>query len=392
LPLLIAVPLMLLLAAQFWPPLQALTLSLPMPLTLYIAAAAVGSLILLMRQWGWLYWLGLAAGHLLTLQLIPTPGLALPIITSSAMVLLAILPRPPLPTCTGFFVVISISLLPAIGSLSASYDWQFASLPAVRGVLDTIPEIKRETFLAWMFAFQALVWAFLMYSNTTRNAEHWGQLMCWSVIAAMYLLENQPGITEWSLVAFCCVILLALSMQMLHLAYVDELTQLPQRRALQRHLKRLGRSSAVTMLDVDHFKKFNDTYGHDVGDQVLRLLGSILRKERGLSAYRYGGEEFTLVFSHNDPQKLKQKLEAVRNKVADYPMEIRKPNRPRNTRKGQQQRTNKKSGTSRRVKITISLGCAVRQKGETAEMLIQRADKALYAAKNAGRNCAVLSR
>ncbi|MCC5825534.1 GGDEF domain-containing protein, partial [Alkalimonas sp.] len=182
---------------------------------------------------------------------------------------------------------------------------------------------------------------------------------------------------------------------MLQLAYIDELTQLPQRRALMGHLNRLGKKSAVTMLDVDHFKKFNDTYGHDVGDQVLRLLGAILAKQRGMTAYRYGGEEFTLVFHHANPKKLKEQLEQVRQQVADYPLVVRQAGRPKDSDTGKKQRSSGSkrggNGGSKTVQITISLGCAIRLTGEKPEPLLKRADEALYKAKKKGRNCVVLA-
>nr|WP_231702466.1 GGDEF domain-containing protein [Rheinheimera lutimaris] len=177
---------------------------------------------------------------------------------------------------------------------------------------------------------------------------------------------------------------------MLQLAYIDELTQLPQRRALLSHLSRLGRRSALVMLDVDHFKKFNDTWGHDVGDQVLKLLGSVLGSERGVKAYRYGGEEFTLVFSHNNKDNLAEKLEQVRAAVADYPLVIRQQTRPKDSSEGKQQRG--KDAGSKTVHITISLGCAIRQSGESTTALLKRADEALYSAKKAGRNQVAFAR
>ena len=195
-------------------------------------------------------------------------------------------------------------------------------------------------------------------------------------------------VANWTLVAACLSVLLALAFQMLHLAYIDELTQLPQRRALMAHLNRLGRNSAICMLDVDHFKKFNDTYGHDVGDQVLKLLGSILSKVKGLTAYRYGGEEFTLVFGHNKKALLEEKLEEVRLAVAEYPLVIRNDNRPKDSSSGKKARGS--SGAEKTVNVTISLGCCVKQKGETPMQLLKRADEALYAAKKAGRNTFVL--
>ncbi len=81
------------------------------------------------------------------------------------------------------------------------------------------------------------------------------------------------------------------------MAFYDELTQLPGRRALVSDLKHASRNYCMAMTDVDHFKKFNDTYGHDVGDDVLKLVASKLAQVTGGGrAYRYGGEEFAVVF------------------------------------------------------------------------------------------------
>ena len=93
------------------------------------------------------------------------------------------------------------------------------------------------------------------------------------------------------------ILVAAVAHEAYQMAFRDELTGLPGRRALNERLQRLGRSYVIAMADVDHFKKFNDTHGHDVGDQVLRLVAAQLRKiGGGGKAYRYGGEEFTLVF------------------------------------------------------------------------------------------------
>lgn len=82
------------------------------------------------------------------------------------------------------------------------------------------------------------------------------------------------------------------------MAYQDELTSLPGRRALKEYLLKLGSEYTIAMFDIDHFKKFNDTHGHDVGDQVLRMVASKLATVSGRGkSFRYGGEEFTLVFS-----------------------------------------------------------------------------------------------
>ncbi|MDH5649932.1 MAG: GGDEF domain-containing protein, partial [Gammaproteobacteria bacterium] len=85
------------------------------------------------------------------------------------------------------------------------------------------------------------------------------------------------------------------------LAYHDELTGLPGRRALNEQMMRLGNKYVLAMVDVDHFKQFNDKYGHDTGDQVLRFVAAKMEAVRGGGkAYRYGGEEFTILFSGKD--------------------------------------------------------------------------------------------
>ncbi|MCY1284159.1 diguanylate cyclase (GGDEF) domain protein [compost metagenome] len=170
------------------------------------------------------------------------------------------------------------------------------------------------------------------------------------------------------------------------MAFRDELTGLPGRRALNERLQRLGRNYVIAMADVDHFKQFNDTHGHDVGDQVLRLVASQLRKVGGGGkAYRYGGEEFTLLFPGKSLEDCLPHLEAVRNAVEHYPLQLRdKGQRPRSDRQGRQQRGGGKRGS---VSVTISIGVAERRQERVFEEVIRAADKALYAAKAAGRNC-----
>ncbi|MEO4047092.1 GGDEF domain-containing protein [Pseudomonas sp. CAU 1711] len=173
------------------------------------------------------------------------------------------------------------------------------------------------------------------------------------------------------------------------MAYRDELTGLPGRRALNDRLQRLGRNYVIAMADVDHFKKFNDTHGHDVGDEVLRLVASHLRKiGGGGKAYRYGGEEFTLVFPGKSLDDCRPHLEAVREAVENYSLQLRdRQQRPKNDKQGRQRR---KAGGAGSVSVTISIGVAEREAHQRgAEEVIRCADKALYAAKGAGRNCVV---
>ncbi len=171
------------------------------------------------------------------------------------------------------------------------------------------------------------------------------------------------------------------------MAYRDELTGLPGRRALNERLKMLGRNYAIAMLDVDHFKRFNDTHGHDVGDQVLRLVASRIRRVRGGTAYRYGGEEFCVVFSRRDVKDCIEPLQAVREEIANYQMSLRDNTlRPQRRREGTRRRgaTRLKSD---HVSVTISAGVAARSDDHPdPESVIKAADQALYRAKKAGRN------
>jgi diguanylate cyclase (GGDEF)-like protein len=171
------------------------------------------------------------------------------------------------------------------------------------------------------------------------------------------------------------------------MAYRDELTGLPGRRALNERLKMLGRTYTIAMLDVDHFKRFNDTHGHDVGDQVLRLVASRIRNVRGGTAYRYGGEEFCVVFPRREVEECVESMEAVRAEIADYRMSIRDSSlRPKRSREGSRRR-----GATRlrsdQVSVTVSAGMAQRSEDTLdPEQVVKAADQKLYQAKRAGRN------
>ncbi len=173
------------------------------------------------------------------------------------------------------------------------------------------------------------------------------------------------------------------------LAYRDELTVLPSRRALNEWLKAPGRKYVIAMLDIDHFKKFNDRYGHDVGDDVLKVVASRLNRITGGGrAFRYGGEEFTIVFSGKDSHECTPHLEAVREDIAHYKISLRETKqRPKSANKGRKQRGRGYQG--KRISVTISIGVAARTAERNVEQVIKAADKALYKAKKAGRNCLV---
>ena len=170
------------------------------------------------------------------------------------------------------------------------------------------------------------------------------------------------------------------------MAFRDELTRLPSRRALNESMMKLGRCYTIAMIDVDHFKNFNDNYGHDLGDQVLKIVARKIAKVGGGSkSYRYGGEEFTVLFPGKDINNAIPHLEELRAAIADYKMALRASDRP--PRPNSANRTRGAFRAAKSVSVTISIGVAERtEKLATPDAVVKAADKALYRAKKMGRN------
>lgn len=167
-----------------------------------------------------------------------------------------------------------------------------------------------------------------------------------------------------------------------YLAYRDELTGIPSRRALNQYALSLGRRYCVAMVDIDHFKKFNDSYGHDIGDQVLKLVAAKLATvAEGGKAFRYGGEEFTLIFPRKTIEGATPELERIRQLIADYKIIIRHP-----VRKSKKARGSKPAEQTKTVSVTVSMGVSAREDKQGFEQVVKVADQALYRAKKKGRN------
>ena len=205
-------------------------------------------------------------------------------------------------------------------------------------------------------------------------------------VLLMLVMQLHFGATERSLNLFSSVALLmclyAIMQETWRMAYLDELTGLPARRALSERFQRIGGSYTVAMLDVDHFKKFNDTYGHDAGDAVLRMISSQMGKvEGGGVPYRYGGEEFTVVFNGKLKKEASRYLENLRVQIAGKPFVIRHKGRRRNDKSAQ-------ANDNKTVKVTVSIGFADSSGRDGSPWdVLKLADKALYRAKGKGRNC-----
>jgi diguanylate cyclase (GGDEF)-like protein len=205
----------------------------------------------------------------------------------------------------------------------------------------------------------------------------------------MVLLAIHPvtsaGEASLLLMAAALTLVLATLETSYRMAYRDELTDLPGRRALMRDLRDVRGTFTLAMVDVDHFKRFNDRHGHEVGDQVLKLVAARLSKASGGGkAYRYGGEEFTLLYPGKDTEAALPHLEAVRKAIEDAQFTLRAWNRPRKKPKGEGKA--RKKG-SKKLSVTASIGAADSTGAEPSpEAVLKEADEALYRAKKKGRN------
>jgi diguanylate cyclase (GGDEF)-like protein len=243
-------------------------------------------------------------------------------------------------------------------------------------------------------------------------------------LAVRYFLTRKPvdSALLWSLAAFflslrfagssristlystgaACILAASIIENSYLLAYHDELTMLPSRRAFNDALLRLHAPYTMAVVDIDHFKRFNDTYGHDIGDQVLRLVAANLaRVSGGGQAYRCGGEEFTILFPGKTTAEIRDHLERLRSIIETSAFHMRgndrrqiprgperRNQRPRGrTRKGDAIRKLTQETTSAALTVTVSIGAATSGTEDIPpESVMKAADKALYTAKANGRN------
>lgn len=204
-----------------------------------------------------------------------------------------------------------------------------------------------------------------------------------TLISSLVILQFhlEPNLIISFATATSLIFAIAIIQESHRMAYTDQLTNLPGRRALNEQILKLGNKYAIAMVDIDKFKKFNDTYGHDVGDQVLRMVASKLADTgSGGKAFRYGGEEFCLLFAGQEINAVIKTLNTLREEVANSHFDLRKQNR-------RQADSKRKTKIKDNVQVTISIGVSQRsEKITSATAVIKAADKALYRAKQKGRN------
>ena len=283
-----------------------------------------------------------------------------------------------------------INRLAAVGAQVALVWMIHQSYPAVTAdILDTT--LLPARLLAWtplpqlplLVSFVALA---LLVARLLWKPDPVVRGFAWALGASLLALHAAPRVAEPTvhLSTAGLILVLAVLESAYAMAYRDELTGLPARRALNDLLAGLGDRYTVAMVDIDHFKQINDRYGHDVGDQVLRMVASRLERaaDRG-RVFRYGGEEFTVVFPDRSVEQTSATLETLRREIADSSFTLRGADRPKRKPK----RLRPARGPRKDLSVTVSIGAAEpSERHPTPDEVIRAADRALYRAKDGGRN------
>jgi len=273
--------------------------------------------------------------------------------------------------------------------LESALIWFILRNPDLHSMVDhwllRSPPLPLAGRLAFAAAFAAAVWR-AWPEFTPAQVGNAGAL------AAFYLAMEwgaAPGAHAAFMAAAGVVLLAALLHESHRLAFRDQLTGLPSRRALEERLRSLPASYVIAMADVDHFKPFNDQHGHDIGDQVLKLVaGRLAEVGGGGTAYRYGGEEFCVIFPGQSLKEAERHLQAVRKAIEGYRMAVRREDRPKKAKEGEKLRgVGEESGPTKVLSVTVSIGFAApADEQATPVKVLKAADEALYRAKQAGRN------
>ncbi|MCG6407507.1 GGDEF domain-containing protein [Vibrio fluvialis] len=253
------------------------------------------------------------------------------------------------------------------------------------GLLYSVEQVSKLPFILVLYlaALTGITSIFVLTKNRLMDVVIYTSILLASNTFIFFQVQYVSS-TMFSLAGVLLILyLLSASHEM---AFNDRLTQLPGRHALDLDMRYLGRRFTVAMVDVDHFKKFNDSYGHETGDDVLKLVAARLRLVQGRAkVYRYGGEEFTVLFKGKTADQAVDFLELLRADIEQYDLVIRNfDSRPKNDKDGVKQRSDAKRTS---VNITVSIGVCDSTVERNPISAIKLADQALYSAKKAGRNC-----
>jgi diguanylate cyclase (GGDEF)-like protein len=309
----------------------------------------------------------------------------------------------------GVLLPLNLASLPLTAERGFLTPPGLARLAAILGQLAAVTILDREApgptavvlhaelLPQWLFGWTRLadpaLLAFLVAGGLVAAAQlmaptQTGRSFAWALLPTLLGLSamrpGNPGFASFYLATSALILIWAVVEASYHMAYQDGLTGLPARRALNEALLRVGGNYSVAMIDVDHFKRINDRHGHDVGDQVLKMIAAKLAQvPGGGKAYRYGGEEFAVIFGGRGAEECLPDLEALRQTVEDTRFILR----ARFRSKKKKEKVLATKGPGERVPVTVSIGVAERSDRHTkGDQVIKAADRALYRAKEGGRN------
>jgi diguanylate cyclase (GGDEF)-like protein len=321
-----------------------------------------------------------------------------------------------------FFESVFVAIICRPGEISAP-----AFLHAGAHGVSSWARFPTLALLAFTAAAVFLLLRFLLYRKPVESG------MLWTLAAAfLSFLSGGVGPIPAAYMATAALILVGSIIENSYLlAYHDELTTLPGRRAYNDALLRLEEPYAVAVVDIDHFKRFNDSYGHETGDQVLRLVASKLAAVTGGGrAYRVGGEEFSILFPGKSVKDVLPHLESLRSTIETSHFQLRREQERREQERRRQEsqtipsretegeragerardrrsaerraEARRTAGSGKKIRsprartalpahdqlsVTVSIGVSEPDtKARVPEQVIQAADKALYRAKQSGRN------
>lgn len=276
-------------------------------------------------------------------------------------------------------LVVILLMLPAFARFAVSLDYHF--VPQRFSAWSRLPQ---PALIAFAVALVAMSVSLLRRYRVVESSLFWSLISIFIALRAG--VTSIQGATYLGVAGLLFVI--AVLETSYSMAFLDELTRLPGRRAFNEALLKLETSYSIAMLDVDHFKKFNDTFGHAAGDQALRMVASKLAHvTAGGKAYRYGGEEFAVLFPGRPAEEAFTYLDRLRRLIEQSRFVVRGPDRRRANR-------NRKSHFGKtETNVTVSVGIAASNgNGVTVDQVLRSADKALYRAKARGRNCTIIAR
>lgn len=241
--------------------------------------------------------------------------------------------------------------------------------------------MSQISLIAFLITFIILVIRYILYKSY-QEISFIG--VSYSLFYALYNNGNQNFYSIFFATGGI-ILIISIIQDSYSMAFSDELTGLPSRRALKQDMMKLGTNYVIAMVDIDFFKKFNDTYGHDTGDEVLRLIASIIKDVTGGGkSYRYGGEEFTILFPGKSINDALPHLEELRETISKRGFTPRGKDRPKKKPK----KNTKSPKAVKQVKITVSIGVSQKNdKHKTPDEVLKSSDTALYRAKKKGRNC-----